>query len=78
MPTKINVKPLSNTNPSPFISTEELQKARKILGKTVEGLSDQELQVVITRFDHLTDMWLEDYERSIFNGKTLNEVVNTD
>jgi hypothetical protein len=58
-------------------STEELEKAREILGNTVKNLSDQELQKVITQFDHLLDMWMETYERSIFDGKTLDELVNT-
>jgi hypothetical protein len=59
-------------------SPEELKIAREILGETVRGLSDIELQKVITKFDHLTDLFMEDFEKSIFNGKTLNELVKTD
>ncbi|MBI2595700.1 hypothetical protein HYW46_03110 [Candidatus Daviesbacteria bacterium] len=55
----------------------EIETARKILGKTVAHLPDGELKKVINQFDHLTDLWMEDYERSIFDGKTLNDIVRT-
>lgn len=62
----MNNDPLSTSK----ISIEE---ARKILGKVAEGMSDEQLQDQLTKMEYLTEGWLDQYERKIFDGKTLNE-----
>lgn len=52
------------------ISVEE---ARKILGKVAEGMSDEQLLEQLAKMEYLTEGWLDQYEKSIFGGKTLNE-----
>lgn len=57
--------------------TTTVEEARKILGKTAENLSDEEIQDQLTKIQFLAESWLDDYERSIFDGKTLAEVISS-
>lgn len=52
-----------------------IEEARKILGKTAERMSDEQLQDQLVRMKFLIESWLDKYERSIFDGRTLNELV---
>lgn len=52
-----------------------IEEARKILGKTAEEMSDEELQNQMTMMKFLAESWLDEYEKSIFDGKTLQELV---
>ena len=54
-----------------------LEEARKILGKTAEEMSDEQLQNQLTMMKFLTESWLDDYEKSIFDGKTLFELIQS-
>lgn len=66
---------LSSILPS---QTEETQvsKTRKHLGKIGEQFSDEQIQCMITEFQFLIDTWMDEFEREIFNGMTLKEVLN--
>lgn len=52
-----------------------LQKARRMLGDIAASLSDQELESYLTQFEFLLDSWLDDFERQIFDNKTLIELL---
>jgi hypothetical protein len=52
-----------------------LEEARKILGKTAKNLSNMQLQDEMAKIDFLVESWLDDYERTILKGKTLNEFL---
>ena len=51
-------------------------RMRKHLGKTAENLSDAQVETITTEFQFLIDNWLDEYERDVFNGMTLKEVLN--
>ncbi len=53
----------------------KLQKARKILGEEVAGVPDEELGVYIAEFQFLLDSWLDEYEKQVFDGKTLKQLT---
>lgn len=53
----------------------KLQKARRILGDIAVNIPDQELESNLTEFQYLIDSWLDEFERQVFNNKTLNEVL---
>jgi hypothetical protein len=53
----------------------KLARARKILGDVATSLSDSELQAHLTEFEFLLDCWMDEFERQIFNNKTLREVL---
>lgn len=52
-----------------------IEEARKILGKTAEGMPDEELQTQIVLIKSLAESWLDNYERTIFDGRTVNELL---
>lgn len=53
----------------------KLAKARKILGEVATTLSDSQLQTHLTEFEFLLDCWMDEFERQIFDNKTLREVL---
>jgi len=53
----------------------KVQKARAILGSSVDGVQDDELSTYLTQFQYLLDEWLDIYEKQIFNGLTLQQVL---
>ena len=53
----------------------KVQKARAILGEIAKDLPDEELAVYITQFQYLLDSWLDIYEKQIFNGITLQQLL---
>ncbi len=68
---------LNNFNTS-FLGTREesrLQKARGVLGESVKNIPDQILDTFITELQYLADSWLDDYEKGVFNDKTLTELL---
>ncbi len=52
-----------------------IQKARLIMGDDVKHLSDEDLEVFLTEFQYLIDCWLDEYERRVFDNKTLRELI---
>lgn len=70
-------KTLSTIFPSTKDETK-LQKARRILGDEVSAVSDDELGVYLAEFQFLLDSWLDEYERKVFNNKTLKELIKED
>ncbi len=53
----------------------KIQKARAILGEAVNEVPDSEMAVYITQFQYLLDSWLDIYEKEIFNGLTLQQML---
>ena len=52
-----------------------VQKARKIMGEAINNLTDAELDKYLTEFQYLIDSWVDDYERQVFEGLTLQQVT---
>lgn len=53
-----------------------LEKARKILGKKADKMKDGEILQLMRTADVLAENFLDIYEKSVFNGKTLRELLN--
>jgi hypothetical protein len=69
---------LENTLQQIFPESQEesrLQKARVIMGDSICQLTDEELEVYLTMLEYLVVTWLDNYERRIFNGLTLKQIV---
>lgn len=60
-----------------LIEDKDIEEAREILGETGKDLADDELKDILVEIDYLIETWIEEYERTIFNGKTLNELLGT-
>lgn len=52
-----------------------VEKVRRVMGEDVKNLSDQELDVYLTEFSFLLDSWLDSYEQTAFEGKTLKQLL---
>ena len=55
---------------------KNIKKAKQILGQLSEQFDDQQLKDLIVEIQFLTDSWLDDFERSIFKGLTLQELFH--
>lgn len=71
--------PFENVLNSIFPEQSEENKiirTRRILGETARSLSDEQIQCIVTEFQFLIDSWLDEFERKVFSGMTLKEVLN--
>lgn len=57
------------------LEQKDLDEAREILGDTVKDLDDDQLKDQIVMVSYLIETWVDEFERTIFNGKTLNELL---
>ena len=59
-------------------STDEnnITRTRKLLGKTAENLSNEQIQCIVAEFQFLINSWLDEFEKEVFGDKTLKEVLN--
>lgn len=55
---------------------KEIQKAREILGDVAKDYTNEQLKDVIAEVKYLCESWLDDFEREIFNGVTLQELLH--
>ncbi len=49
---------------------------RKMLGEKANTLTDEKVECLATEFQFLINTWLDEYERDVFGGMTLKEVLN--
>lgn len=54
----------------------DLVKAKEALGELVNELSVAQIKEIVTDIDYLVTSWLDDFERTIFEGKTLKELLH--
>ena len=52
-----------------------IQEAREILGESAKDLTDEQVYDLANEIQYLVDSWLEEYEKDIFDGKTLDELI---
>jgi len=55
---------------------KNIQKAKAILGDLANSFSKDDLRDVVAQVEYLAESWLDDFERDVFNGKTLNELLH--
>lgn len=79
-PIRNNPKPLEESLgalfPEQEYSDKDFQKTKEILGPLAKDLTTAELRDVIAETQYLISSWLDDFERDIFNGLTLNELLH--
>ncbi len=51
-------------------------KLRKALGETAKSLPDEQIETIGTEFQFLIDSWMDDFEKEVFSGQTLKEVLH--
>lgn len=51
-------------------------EARDILGNTAENLTDEQILSLVSEIQYLIDTWVEEFERKVYEGKTLKELLS--
>ena len=54
---------------------DTLDEIRELLLKNGIEMSDDEIQTNISELQYLIDFWLNNVEKQIFDGKTLDELL---
>ncbi len=52
-----------------------IEKARQIMGDLIVGMADEELEKYLTEFQFLLNAWLDQYEKQLFEGRTLEQLL---
>lgn len=52
-----------------------IDEARNILSESAQTLTDEQVYDLITEVQYLVDSWIREYERKVFDGKTLDEFL---
>ena len=55
---------------------KDVLKARELLGELSKQFTEVELKEVITDVDFIVESWLDDFERELFKGKTMQELLH--
>ncbi len=69
-------KSLDELFPEQQYDEKDIQKAKEILGSLVLEFTPQQLKDTVTEIQYLTESWLDDFERQIFGGLTLQELLH--
>lgn len=53
----------------------KLEEIRLLLGNKSQQFSNEELRDTIVKMKYLVELWLDSFEKEIFEGKTLQELL---
>lgn len=67
---------LDNLFPEQQYEDKAVQETKKALGQLAEGLSSDQLKDIASEVQYLMMSWLDDFEREVFGGLTLNELLH--
>lgn len=51
-------------------------RMRKALGESAKSLSNERIETITTQFQFLIESWMDEFEKEVFSGLTLKEVLN--
>ena len=67
---------LESLFPEQQYDEKNIQSAKKILGSVAENFTTEEVRDIVTEVQYLTNNCLDDFERMIFEGITLKELLH--
>lgn len=67
---------LDDLFPEQQYEEKDLKEAKELLGKLAREYTTEDLRGAIIEIQYLAQAWLDDFERSIFKGLTLKEVLH--
>ncbi len=70
------IKHLDDLFPEQRSEEKALKRAKEILGELASQYTQEQLKNVVTEIQFLAESWLDDFEREIFKGKTLRELLH--
>lgn len=53
----------------------KVELVRRIMGALITDLSEEDLNAYITQFQLLVNDWLDEFEKQVFEGRTLDQVL---
>ncbi|KKT54203.1 hypothetical protein A2208_02295 [Candidatus Woesebacteria bacterium RIFOXYA1_FULL_43_16] len=71
-----SAKSIQDLFPEQEYEEKSIQLAKKALGSLSTEFSAEQLKTVITEVEFLTESWLDEFERQIFKGSTLQELLH--
>lgn len=69
-------KSLDDLFPEQKYEEKNIKKAKEILGNISDELTTDELRDTVTKIQYLCDTWLNNFEKKIFKGVTLQEILH--
>lgn len=57
------------------IQESKLLGTKRKLGEKAKTLTDEQIECLITDFQYLVDTWLDEFEKDVFEGQTLQELL---
>lgn len=70
------ISSLNELFPEQLYEEKSVQKTKEILGLLVQKFSQEQLKDLTVEIQYLATSWLDDFEREIFNGLTLKELLH--
>lgn len=67
---------LNDLFPEQQYDEKDIKKTKEILGQLADDLSPELLSEAVAEMQFLAKSWLDEFEKNIFDGKTLNELLN--
>ncbi len=67
---------LDNLFPEQQYDEKNIQLAKEVLGDLAKEFTSDQLKDTVTEVQFLTQSWLDDFEREIFGGLTLMELLH--
>lgn len=75
IPSSIN-QSLDELFPEQQYDEKNLQRAKDILGEEAAQFTNGQLKDIVSEVQYLVESWLDDFERDIFEGLTLKELLH--
>lgn len=72
--TELLMKSLNEIFPEQAHESKTVQKAKEILGP---DYSTEDVKATLASFEYLITNWLAEYEKKVFNGKTMKELLQS-
>jgi len=69
-------KSLDNLFPEQQYGNKDIQRVKEILGTKSKNFTEAEIRDVVAETQYLISSWMDDFERGIFNGLALNELLH--
>jgi len=76
IPLKQITQTLNEIFPEQQYQEKSIQKAKEVLGTLADSITQEQLKDVVCEMQYLADSWLDDFERNVFEGMTLSELLH--
>lgn len=66
---------LSKLFPENNVEEREIIKMKELLGAKGKGLTTDQIQDLMIKIKYLVNSWIDDFEKEIYDGMTLNQLL---